>query len=74
MCNFYTFLVLRFSICCYKDSERETETDRQTDRQRHRETESEEREERLHSLAQSSGTLLEVIAKWVYKFKMLSSH
>jgi len=39
-----------------------------------RERESEERDKRLHSLTQSSGTLLEVIAKCVYNFKMLSSH
>ena len=43
------------------------------ERVRESERESEEREERIHSLTQSSGTLFEVIAKWVYRFKMLSS-
>lgn len=61
-CAAFTFLVLRFSVCCYKDKERERFCVR------------EKREERIHSLTQSSGTLLEVIAKWVYKFKILSSH
>jgi len=63
-CVTFIFLVLRFSVCCYNDRERERE----------RERECEERDKRLHSLTQSSGTLLEVIAKCVYNFKMLSSH
>ena len=54
-------LVLRFSECYYNDKEREREREREEKRD-------------FISLVQSSSTLLEVIAKRVYKFKMLYSH